>query len=74
MTDKIYTIDEIRSNISPIAKKYGERVYLFGFYARGDATKCSDIDFRVDSGSAVRRQGGTAAALMRIPSGLFFIA
>lgn len=40
MTDKIYTIDEIRSNISPIAKKYGvERVYLFGSYARGEATK-----------------------------------
>ena len=51
MTDKIYTIDEIRSNISPIAKKYGvERVYLFGSYARGEATKSSDIDLRVDKG------------------------
>ena len=51
MTDKIYTIDEIRINISPIAKKYGvERVYLFGSYARGEATKSSDIDLRVDKG------------------------
>ena len=51
MTDKIYTIDEIRSNISPIAKKYGVvRVYLFGSYARGEATKSSDIDLRVDKG------------------------
>lgn len=51
MTDKIYTIDEIRNNVSPIARRYGvERVYLFGSYARGEATKNSDIDLRVDKG------------------------
>ena len=37
MSNKIYTIDEIRQIIFPIAIRYGvERMYLFGSYARGD--------------------------------------
>jgi Predicted nucleotidyltransferases len=52
MTSEKYTIEEIKSIIEPIARKYGvERVYLFGSYARGNATENSDIDFRVDKGS-----------------------
>ena len=48
MTEKIYTIDEIRSNIFPIARRYGvERVYLFGSYARGDYDEESDIDVMI---------------------------
>ena len=51
MTEKIYTIDEIRAKIFPIAQKYGvEKVYLFGSYARGEATPESDIDLRIDKG------------------------
>ena len=51
MTDKIYTVDEIRECITPIAKEYGvEKVYLFGSYARWDATEASDLDFRIDKG------------------------
>ncbi len=51
MTEKIYTIDEIKAIVFPIAEKYGvEKVYLFGSYARGEATHESDIDFRVDKG------------------------
>lgn len=47
-----YTIEEIKSIVSPIARKYGvERVYLFGLYARGDATTKSDVNLRVDKGS-----------------------
>ena len=39
MCDKIYTIDEIRAIASPIAKSHGVAApYLFGSYARGDAT------------------------------------
>ena len=39
----IYTIEEIRRIITPIAKKYRlPAVYLFGSYARGDATETSD--------------------------------
>lgn len=52
MNGKIYSINEIRNRISPIAIKYGvERVYLFGSYAKGCATSESDIDLRVDKGS-----------------------
>lgn len=52
MTDKIYSVNEIKNSIFPIAKKYGvERVYLFGSYARGTATPSSDIDLRIDKGA-----------------------
>lgn len=45
MTDKIYTLEEIKAIIAPIAKKYPlKEVYLFGSYARGEATAESDID------------------------------
>ena len=51
MAGKIYSIDEIRMLVQPIAQHYGvERVSLFGSYARGDATPGSDIDLRIDSG------------------------
>ncbi|MBR3767855.1 MAG: nucleotidyltransferase domain-containing protein [Clostridia bacterium] len=53
MSDKIYTIDEIREIVAPIAEQYGiQRVYLFGSYARGEATGTSDLDLRVDRGKA----------------------
>ena len=49
MTDKVYTINEIRQIARPIASRYGiAALYLFGSYARGDATPESDLDFRVD--------------------------
>ena len=51
MSDKIYTIAEIKGRILRIARKYGvERVYLFGSYAKGCATADSDIDLRIDKG------------------------
>lgn len=44
-----YTIEEITSRVTPVAKKYGlPLVYLFGSYARGDATENSDVDLLVD--------------------------
>ena len=43
---------ELKSVVSSLAQRYGaERVYLFGSYARGDATEASDIDLRIDKGS-----------------------
>lgn len=46
----IYTIDEIRERIKPIVKKYNiETVYLFGSYARGNATEESDVDLLVNA-------------------------
>lgn len=51
VNEKIYTVEEIQSCISPIAIRYGvERVYLFGSYAKGCATAESDVDLRVDKG------------------------
>jgi len=51
---KIYTLDEIKAIASPIAKSYGvAALYLFGSYARGEATPQSDLDFRVDRGQVV---------------------
>lgn len=52
MSDRIYTIDEIKAIVEPIAKSYGvQRVFLFGSYARGEATPSSDLDFRIDKGN-----------------------
>ena len=49
---KTYTVSEIKSIVSRLAKQYGaERIYLFGSYARGDMTDTSDIDLRIDKGS-----------------------
>ena len=43
---------ELKAVVSNLAQRYGaERVYLFGSYARGDATEASDIDLRIDKGS-----------------------
>ncbi len=54
MTDKIYTIDEIKTLVVPIAKKYNlKSVILFGSYARNEATSESDIDFVVDFYSSI---------------------
>lgn len=43
------SIDELKQKISPIARKYDLRaVYLFGSYARNEATDQSDVDILVD--------------------------
>ena len=45
MGDKIYTLDEIRSIANPIARRYNiAGLYLFGSYARGEATAESDLE------------------------------
>lgn len=52
MEGKKYTIEEIKTIVEPIARKYGvKRVYLFGSYARGNVTENSDVDLRIDKGS-----------------------
>ena len=46
----IYTTDEIKSIVVPIAEKYKlKAVFLFGSYARGTATENSDIDLMIDT-------------------------
>ena len=51
MSDKIYSIEEIKRIVAPIALKYDvDRVFLFGSYAKGKANSVSDIDFVIDKG------------------------
>ncbi len=52
----IYTIDEIKRKITPVAVRHGlPAVYIFGSYARNEATENSDIDILIDSdGSAIK--------------------
>lgn len=50
----IYTIDEIRRKVVPIAKRYGvKKLSLFGSYARGEADDQSDVDFFIERGKIV---------------------
>ena len=51
MNDKVYTVDEIREIVIPIARRHGvAALYLFGSYARGEAGADSDVDFLMDGG------------------------
>ena len=46
---QLYTTDDIKAKIAPIAGKYQlHSVYLFGSYARNEATSSSDLDVLVD--------------------------
>jgi hypothetical protein len=52
MEKKVYTPDELKSIVAPIARKYEvAQVYLFGSFARGDYDEDSDIDFRIEKGN-----------------------
>ena len=47
----VLTIDEIKKRIRPVCEKYNvKELFLFGSYARGEATEDSDVDFRLVSG------------------------
>ena len=51
MNRTIYSIDEIKKIIEPIAIKYDvDSIFLFGSYARGEASSSSDIDFIIEKG------------------------
>ena len=49
--EQMYTIDQIQSIVSPIAKAHGvSSVALFGSYATGKAGKDSDVDLKIEKG------------------------
>lgn len=51
MNRQIFTLDKINSLVTPIARNYSvKEIYLFGSYARGEATENSDLDFLVCGG------------------------
>lgn len=65
---KPYEVAEIRKIVAPIAVRYKlKAVYIFGSYARGEATEDSDIDLLIDTeGSGLDtlfKLGGLYAAL-----------
>jgi len=49
----IYSTEELKRRIAVIARQYHiPAVYLFGSYARGDATETSDVDVLIDRESS----------------------
>ena len=45
------TIEEIRKTVTKVGKRYGiKNAYLFGSYAKGEATEDSDVDIIIDKG------------------------
>ncbi len=68
--EKIYALNEIQAIIRPILQNYGvSRAYLFGSYARGDATEQSDIDIRIDGGR-IRSMFGLGALYQELTQAL----
>ena len=50
MSEKIYTVDEIKKMIYDILKKFNvKKAILFGSYAKNLATSKSDVDIVIDS-------------------------
>ena len=50
--NKVFSLDEIYRISIPIAEKHGvAKLYIFGSYARKEATENSDIDLLIDKGN-----------------------
>ena len=53
-------LEKIQDSVRKYGEKYGaEKIYLFGSYARGEATEESDVDLRIDRDNIA---GGIALA------------
>ena len=51
MSNEIYSPDRIGEILAPVFKTHNvKKAVLFGSYAKGSATKNSDVDILVDSG------------------------
>lgn len=51
MSDKIYTIDDIKTTLSPVLSDYNvKKAILFGSYVKGMANEKSDVDLLLYSG------------------------
>lgn len=68
--EKTYDLEEIQTIVNPILKNYGvKRAYLFGSYARGEATGQSDVDLRID-GEKVRGMFGLGSLYQTLTEAL----
>ena len=64
MSSLVYTIDELRQILTPIAGKYDiQAVYVFGSYARNEATENSDVDVLIQR----RSSNPTSRRLAAVP-------
>ena len=55
MSETILTLHDIQQIVKPLAEKYHiSEVYIFGSYARNEATSSSDIDFLVFGGKGFK--------------------
>ena len=55
MNNTIFTLEDVKNIVKPIAAKYRvNAIYLFGSYARGEATESSDLDVLVFGGENFR--------------------
>lgn len=51
MEGSVITLENITALVKPLTKKHHvKEIYLFGFYARGEADENSDLDFLVVGG------------------------
>lgn len=51
MGGKLLTMDTIKKAVHQTAEKFGvDKVYIFGSYARGEATNVSDVDLHIEKG------------------------
>ncbi len=69
----IYTFEEIKQRIHPILEEYAVRsAYLFGSYARNEATEASDVDLRIDRGNSPKLKGmfGVSGLLLDLEKAL----
>ena len=68
----VYSVDEIRRIVTPIAEKYKlPAVYLFGSYVRGTAREDSDIDLLIDtSGTEIKSLLSLAAVYCELEEAL----
>ena len=49
---KVLSLDSIKALVQPVAKKYDiSKIFLFGSYARGEATEKSDVDLLIEGGN-----------------------
>lgn len=56
MKKEILTLEKITEIVKPIASKYKvQEIYIFGSYARGEATADSDLDFLVFGGESFKK-------------------
>ena len=56
MSKEILTLERIEEIVKPIVLKYNiDEIYLFGSYARGEATEDSDLDFLVFGGDSFKK-------------------